>query len=108
MVYHYEPIFHVNSSDEEERVVELYSSKEEPRSIISVVLFSWNNEGRMAFYREREKLGEIPTGTTNTKLPIEIPINLDLPEGQRFSITLKNRVSGTNASVVGYVKYEIK
>jgi len=108
MVYYYEPIYHVNTSDNEEPVVRLYSSKEEPKTIVSLIFLEWNNEGIVRLYRERENLGEIPTGTTKTQLPLGIPVELDLPEGQEFKITLQNRVSGTNAQIVGYIKYLIK
>jgi len=108
MVYYYEPIYHVNTSDNEELAVKLYSSKEEPKTIVSVIFLDWNNEGIVRLYREREKLGEIPTGTTKTQLPLEIPVELGLPEGQEFKITLQNRESGMNAQIVGYIKYLIK
>jgi hypothetical protein len=108
MVYYYEPIYHVNTSDNEEVAVKLYSSKEEPKTIVSVIFLDWNNEGIVRLYREREKLGEIPTGTTKTQLPLGIPVELEIPEGQEFKITLQNRVSGTNAKIVGYIQYLIK
>ena len=108
MVYYYEPIYHQNASDEEEKVVELYSSREEPKTIVSVVLFSWANEGILRVFREKEKLGEIPVGGNSLLIPLEIPVDLELPEGQRFIVTLQNRTSGNNAKIVGYVKYIIR
>jgi len=108
MVYYYEPIYHVNSSDKEELAVKLYSSKEEPKTIVSVIFLEWNNEGIVRLYREREKLGEIPTGTTKTQLPLGIPVEVVLPEGQEFKITLQNTESGVNAQIIGYIKYLIK
>ena len=108
MPYYYEPIWHENSTDKEEEIASLYSSKEEPKHIDSIILIGWNNEGILAIYREREKLGEIPTGASNIQLPAEIPIDLDLPEGQTFRLTLKNRVTGTNAKLIGYIKYQLK
>lgn len=108
MVYYYEIIYHVNTSDNEELAIKLYSSKEEPKTIVSLTFLDWNNEGIVRLYREREKLGEIPTGATKTQLPVEIPIQLELPEGQEFRVTLQNRVSGMNAQIVGYIKYLIR
>ena len=108
MVFYYEPIYHENASDKEENVLELYSSREEPKTVVSIVLLGWTNEGILRVYREKEKLGEIPTGASTIQLPIEIPIDLELPEGQRAIITLQNRISGTNAKIIGYVKYIIR
>ena len=108
MVYYYEPIYHQNSSDKEEDVVTLYSSRQEPKTIVSVVLLGWVNEGILRIFREKEKLGEVPTGASDIQLPIEIPIDLELPEGQRCVLTLQNRVSGTNAKIIGFVKYIIR
>lgn len=108
MTYYYEPIFHLNTSENEELAAKLYSSREEAKFIVSVIFLDWNNEGIVRLYREREKLGEIPSGAVKTQLPIEIPLDLELPEGQEFKITLQNRESGKNAQLVGFIKYVIK
>lgn len=99
---------HTNSGDTEETVLTLTSTAEEPKKIIKVVIASETNNGIMKFYIEREAIGEdIPTGSLSTNQLAELPVGHDLPVGQEFKLTLKNKTAGTNATIVGYVIYEI-
>ena len=100
-------IYHTNSSDMEEDVEELYSSKEEPVEVLEINILKVSNAGVLRAYIEREKIAEIPTESVNILNSLVIPINAKIPEGQKFKITLQNIVSGTNAQVIGYIRYHI-
>ena len=107
MVEYYEMINHTNSSDSEEDVIELYSSKEEPKEVVEIHITKVTNAGILKAYIEREKIAEIPTEGLNIQNSLVIPVGAKIPEGQKFKITLQNIVSGTNAQVIGYIRYHI-
>jgi len=92
MVEYYKEIYHTNSSDKEETVLELYSSEEEPVEVIEIGILNATNPGTLRIYIEREKIGEIPTETANIFNSLPIPINAPIPKGQKLKITLQNKV----------------
>jgi hypothetical protein len=99
---------HANSSDEEEEVVSLTSKETEKYKILKIILTSVSNVGFINAYIEREKIVEnLPIEGLNIQNKFEIPIDEELEIGHTFKVTLKNKVSGTNAEVKGYVLYDI-
>ena len=108
MVYYYDQINHTNLSDNEEEILRLTSSREEPKVIESINILSYTNKGVLRAYIEREKILEVPVGYGTIVDVLEIKINADLLEGETFKITLQNETSGVNTSVQGFVKYQIK
>ena len=108
MPFYYKGFDHTNASDDEETVVKLTSTAEEKKKIVAVGIVYDSNDGILKAYVEREAIVEdLPTGDITEKQLTEIPVGIDLPEGQTFKVTLKNKVAGTNATIRGYIKYEI-
>jgi len=107
-MFYYEGFDHANSSDKEETVIEIESSEEEPKRIIVIGITAVSNAGYLSAYVRREQvMNGIPTEGMNIQNVFEIPVDIELPVGQKFKLTLKNKVAGTNAGIRGYVKYEI-
>lgn len=103
--------FRFTGSDDEAEIVSLTSTEEEPIRVHSVVLthFDTSNYALLYSYVEREKvMDEIRTKGMSTSYKQEFEINIDVPVGQRFYLTGKNGIYGSDTEVVGYVKYEIK
>jgi len=108
MVKLYDPIYHENSTDDEEEILKLHSSREEPKTLEKIIITGWVNEGILRIYHMREKLGEIPVGGSTLQVPLEIPVELEIPEGEDAKLTLQNRISGTNAKLIGHAQYIIR
>ena len=108
MVYYYEIIEHTNNSDDEETVVTLTSTEEEKKHVVSVRLYYEDTAGYLNAYIERERILTHPTAMADIQNYLEIQIDADLPVGQTFKLTLKNKQSGHNSTVVGVLQYEIK
>jgi len=101
---------HTNTSDEEEEVVKITSTPEEPKRVKKVVItHRITNDGILNAYIEREKVianVEVKDSPFDGK-QYEFDVDADLPEGQSFTVTLRNKTAGSNAGIVGYVAYEI-
>lgn len=104
---YYEAISHANTVDTEVDVHNLESTTEEPKKIIALGLIKDTNGGILRGYHERDNFLEFPTGDITDSGFQEIPLDLELPVGESFLLTLQNAAAGTNAQIVGYIKYEI-
>lgn len=102
---------HTNTSDVAESVVKITSSEAEPKHIEKVVIVSEvAQDGKLFFHVERESLFEGGTFFTTNKWtagpPYEFPIDMDIPIGQSFEITLLNAGAGAHAGISGFIMYE--
>lgn len=111
MALYYVGIDHTNSSDDEEEVIRITATEKEPRRIISVLINSETNSGKLRMYIDRENLfsGESywKTGVTTIRNYYEIEVNRTLSPGETFKLTLQNITAGTNASISGAVKVDV-
>jgi len=107
MVKYFASFDHTNGSDNEETVLTLTSCEEEKIKIDAIHILSETNEGILTWYIEREKIGEHRTGVATIQNELIREVNAALEVGKTFKITLRNKISGTNAAVVGAVEYEI-
>ena len=103
---------HTNTTDLAESVVKLTSSEAEPKHVDKVVIFSEvAQDGKMFFHVERESLFEGGTFFTTNKWtagdPYEFPIDMDIPVGQSFEVTLQNSAAGVHAGASGFIQYEV-
>jgi hypothetical protein len=108
---YYRGFDHVNTTDDEENVVSVTSTEEEKKKVIEVRISDETNEGKLKPYVERESFYEAnsyyKTAVATIENFIRIPIDMEIPIGQSFSLTLQNMVAGTNAELVGSIVYEI-
>lgn len=104
---YYEAISHTNTVDTEVEVHSLESTTEEPKKIIAIGLIKDTNGGILRGYHERDNFLEFPTGDITDSGLQEIPVDVELPVGESFLLTLQNATAGTNAALIGYIKYEI-
>ena len=104
---YYERISHTNSADTETTIDELESTTEEPKKIIAIGVIKDTNGGILRGYHERDNFLEFPTGDITESGFSEIPVDVELPVGESFLLTLQNATAGTNAALIGYIKYEI-
>ncbi|MHC1567523.1 MAG: hypothetical protein ACXQTD_07425 [Candidatus Syntropharchaeia archaeon] len=110
MTKYYKGFDHTNSSDNEESVVTLTSTDEEPKRIRAVVITQrLSNDTLLIGYLEREKIIEdvrieaSPVGND----PFRFAVDLSIPVGETFTLKLQNQSAGSNGGVVGYLEYEI-
>lgn len=106
-VQYYERIYHTNSDDTENSVTTLDSTAEEPKKIVAIGVLSETNEGILRCYWERDNFLTLPTGSLSESGIMEYPVDLELQVGEGIEITLQNVTAGTDAVLVGYVRYEI-
>lgn len=104
---YYERINHANSTDNETEITTLESTTEEPKKIIAIGILSETNNGILRGYWERDNAIVLPTGAMTESGIQEYPVDLELKVGESFELTLQNVSAGSNASIVGYVRYEI-
>ena len=66
-------------------------------------------DGYLYGYIEREKIIDaVPHLLAMVdSIPIEFPIDIDIPVGETFTLKLVNVAAGVNANAGGYVEYEI-
>jgi len=111
MPVYYRGFEHVNTTDDEELVVEITSTETEPKKIIEVLITDEVNDGKMKMYIERENLFEGNTYYRTNKTTIQnflvFLVDRELAVGEKFRIILQNVIAGTNAEIYGVVKYEI-
>ncbi|UYL65068.1 MAG: hypothetical protein QIT46_gp16 [Methanophagales virus PBV305] len=111
MVKYYKGFEHTNSSADEEKVVTLTSTEEEPKRLIAVTITQrLSNDTLLYGYIEREKVIDavrVEASPFNEN-PYRLDIDLDIPVGETFMLKLKNQSAGSNGGVVGYLEYEIK
>jgi len=107
-MFYYLGFSHKNSTDEEEKVVEISGTKTEKRKVHSIIITAVENAAYLSAYVERDKVIEdFDLDGLNIQNGFEIPLDIMLEEGVTFKIKLKNKVSGTNAAIRGLIKYEI-
>lgn len=111
MTSYYAHIDHTNSSDDPESILSVESTEAEKKRIKALHIVAHTNEGKLKPFIEREGLvegdGYIKTGAATLQNELVIPLDHELPIGQKFELTLQNVAAGTNAALVGWVEYEI-
>ena len=111
MTKYYKGFEHTNGSDNEEKVITLTSTEEEPKHLIDIVItHRLSHDTLVIGYLEREKIIEdvrIEASPLNEN-PYRLNVDLDIPTGETFTLNLKNQSSGNNGGVVGYLVYEIR
>ena len=111
MVKYYLGFEHTNSGDDEEKVVDLTSTEEEPKTLNRIVItHRLASDTLLTGYLEREKIIDnvrIEASPENEN-PYVFSVGLDIPVGQTFTLKLKNQSAGSNGGIVGYFEYEIK
>lgn len=101
---------HTNTTDVEETIVELASTVEEPKKITQIMIVDEpDQDGYLYGYLEREKIMDGCPLFVETFGGIRrnYPIDLEIPIGQTFKLTGKNKVAATQLSASGFVEYEI-
>jgi len=104
---YYEPINHTNTVNTEVDVVSLTSTNEEPKKIVAIGILKETNAGILRGYHERDNHLEIPTAYSTESGIMEYPVDLDLPVGETFALTLQNEAAGVHAQLQGYIRYEL-
>lgn len=108
---YYKGVDHTNTTDDEEDVVSITSTEVEKKKVVEVGIVKETNAGELKFYVERENLFEGNTYHKTAQATLQnalvYSIDREIPVGQTFKLTLKNVTAGTNAALVGYVKYQI-
>jgi len=111
MVKYYIGFDHTNSTNDEEKVLSITSTEEEPKTLNKVVITQrLLNDTILYGYLEREKIidGVRIEASPENENPFVFAVDLEIPIGQTFSLMLKNQSAGNNGGIVGYYEYSIR
>ena len=107
---YYKGFEHTNSTDDEENVITLTSTEVQKKTLNRVVItHRISNDTLLTAYIEREKVIDnirIEASPFNDK-PYVFDSDIEIPPGETFTLTLKNKSAGNNGGVIGYLEYEI-
>lgn len=102
---------HLNTTDIEETVVILTSTVEEPKHLNKIVFNTPQIQDAYIYgHLEREKvIDKTPHLLLGIQeISIEHVIDMAIPVGQSFTLSVLNKVAGSNGNAIGYLEYEIK
>ena len=104
----YELVDFTATNDEENQIVELVSTNEEPRFIRSIlILFESLANGFFRWNVERERIGNHLTNVATLRNHLEYVVDEAIPVGHGFRVFFQNQLGGANGRVVFVVEYEI-
>jgi len=110
MTRYFKGFDHMNTTDDEETVITLTSTEEEPKHLDEITVTQrLSQDTLMILYIEREKIMDnIPIEASPlNENPYVFGVDIDIPVGQTVTLKLKNQTAGSDGGVVGYVKYGI-
>lgn len=101
---------HTNTTDDEEEIVRVSSTEEEPKRITKIMIVDEpDQDGYLTGYLGREKIMDSCPLFVETFGGIrrDYPIELDIPVGETFVLKGKNKAAAAYFSASGFVEYEI-